>query len=172
MYKNLDPAVGIIPYHLELAMQVYQAVGMVVTKQPVRELESKEYGSCRFELDRKAIVFRVTKITPIKVGEFVTIWKRSNEIILPLDSSDPVDFVVINTNDEQHNGQFIFNKETLIKRGIMSNCGKKGKMAIRVYPPWTNPTVKQAIKTQQWQLNHFFSFDSLGEENRIIRFFS
>ena len=28
-------------------------------------------------------------------------------------------------------------------------------MAIRVYPKWENPTSKQAIKTQKWQLAYF-----------------
>jgi|GEM_PF-3635531 len=54
--------------------------------------------------------------------------------------------------------------------------GKKGKMAIRVYPPWTTPTVKQAIKTQQWQLQYFFSFNtniklSVVEQKALRRLF-
>ncbi|GJM68894.1 hypothetical protein HMSSN036_11100 [Paenibacillus macerans] len=30
-------------------------------------------------------------------------------------------------------------------------------MAIRVYPGWENPTSKQAIETQKWQLAYFGS---------------
>nr|WGE07832.1 MepB family protein [Bacillus subtilis] len=40
----------------------------------------------------------------------------------------------------------------------MSHNSKKGKTAFRVYPPWTEPVSKQAVKTQQWQLRYFFSF--------------
>ena len=28
---------------------------------------------------------------------------------------------------------------------------------MRVYPPWAKPIAKDAIKTQLWQLLHFFS---------------
>ena len=37
----------------------------------------------------------------------------------------------------------------------MSHDGLGGKRAIRVYPPWSYPVAKVAIKTQQWQLRYF-----------------
>uniref|UniRef100_UPI00403F9B42 MepB family protein n=1 Tax=Paenibacillus sp. FSL K6-1318 TaxID=2975291 RepID=UPI00403F9B42 len=43
----------------------------------------------------------------------------------------------------------------MLQRDIISNQDKGGKRAIRVYPPWGNPTSKQALKTQQWQLEYF-----------------
>lgn len=33
-------------------------------------------------------------------------------------------------------------------------------MAIRVYPSWENPTSKQAIETQKWQLEYFVELQS------------
>ncbi len=39
--------------------------------------EGAEYGACSFELNGLKIEHRVAKITPTKVGQFVTIWKRN-----------------------------------------------------------------------------------------------
>ena len=52
-------------------------------------LESAEYGACSFKLNGKTIQFRVSKITPTKTGQFVTIWKRNKEgITEPFDNAD------------------------------------------------------------------------------------
>lgn len=48
-----------------------------------------------------------------------------------------------------------FQKNVLLQRDIVSDQGKGGKRAIRVYPPWDKPTSNQAQKTQQWQLEYF-----------------
>ncbi|EJP05170.1 MepB domain protein [Leptospira interrogans serovar Bulgarica str. Mallika] len=40
------------------------------------EKEGSDYGACNFELKKWKITFRVAKITPKKVGQFVTLWKR------------------------------------------------------------------------------------------------
>jgi len=61
----------------------------------------------------------------------------------------------ISTRSGSHFGQFVFPKHVLLQRDIVSDQGKGGKRAIRVYPPWDKPTSKQALKTQQWQLEHF-----------------
>ena len=44
-----------------------------------KELESKEYQACRFNLNNKHIICRTAKITPKKVGQFVTFWKRKKK---------------------------------------------------------------------------------------------
>lgn len=49
------------------------------------ETESKEYKACNFYLNDLKIVCRNAKITPKKVGQFVTFWKRKkNGPINPL----------------------------------------------------------------------------------------
>lgn len=58
-------------------------------------------------------------------------------------------------------GQFIFPKEILIKHNILKSSSTKGKMGMRVYPSWDNPTSKQAIKTQSWQLPYFIDLSNL-----------
>ncbi len=66
------------------------------------------------------------------------------------------DLLVINTFTSNNNfGQFVFPREVLVKQNILKTATTKGKMAIRVYPRWENPTRKQAIETQKWQLAYF-----------------
>ena len=120
------------------------------------EKESSEYGACTFTLNGLSICFRVAKITPIKIGQFVTIWKRIGKSpIQPFDLSDSIDFFVISVKQESFLGQFVFPKSVLCEKGIVSKNGKGGKRAIRVYPPWDNAISPQAKKTQKWQLEYF-----------------
>lgn len=151
-------AVGNLPHELVLAMRgLYMLAGVVATHAPQLEQESREYGACRFELDERAVVFRVAKTTPTKIGQFVTLWKRPtpSDEIAPIDSDDGVDLVVVSVADTTRRGQFVFNQHALLKHGVMSRNGHGGKRGIRVYPPWTKPVAKDAIKTQQWQLLYF-----------------
>ncbi|MFN7095220.1 MAG: MepB family protein, partial [Burkholderiales bacterium] len=62
----------------------------------VLETESIEYGACSFSLDLAHIKFRIAKITPTKIGQFVTFWKRTgNGPIQPYDTTDKIDFFVV-----------------------------------------------------------------------------
>lgn len=105
----------------------YQPAGFKIT-EPKCEAESPEYKACRLGLNGYSIVFRVAKTTPNKIGQFVTLWKRPNpeSEIKPFDKDDNIDFVIINTSDAIHSGQFIFNRETLIAKNIMSRNNKGG----------------------------------------------
>jgi hypothetical protein len=135
-----------------LAMRgLYVLAGVVATQAPQREQESSDYGACRIELYGRAVVFLISKITPTKIGQFVTLWKRPmpSDEIAPLDSDDGVDLVVVSVADTTQRGQFVFNKHALLKHSAMSRNGHGGKRGIRVYPPWTKPVAKDAIKTQR-----------------------
>lgn len=151
--------------HLILAINaIYKPANVELTGPIVSEPESSEYGACRLRLNNQSIAFRVAKTTPTKIGQFVTIWKRPTPTseIVPLDINDSIEFVVISVHDETHRGQFVFDQRTLIEKGIMSKDGKGGKLAFRIYPSWTKPIVKQAIRTQQWQLKYFFPISENG----------
>ncbi|AXN39510.1 MepB family protein [Peribacillus butanolivorans] len=124
--------------------------------QPLIEAQNAEYGAYKFKLNTLSIRFRVAKITPTKVGQFVTLWERIGDgMIQPYDISDPVDLFIISTRKGNNFGQFVFPKAVLCDQNIVSNKGKGGKRAIRVYPPWDKPTSRQAQKTQIWQLKYF-----------------
>ncbi|TCC87403.1 MepB family protein [Pedobacter hiemivivus] len=143
---------------LILAQQlVYIPCGYSFTAASI-EIESSDYNACEFKLDGLAIRFRVAKITPTKIGQFVTIWKRSdNGPIEPYSISDKIDFLIVSTRKADLLGQFIFPKTVLLKKGVLSTPEREGKRAIRVYPPWDEPTSKQARQTQQWQLDYFLA---------------
>ena len=120
--------------------------------------ESIEYAACSFELNGKNIEHRVSKITPTKTGQFVTIWKRNKDgITEPFGMADKIDFIIITARSGENLGQFIFPKSVLAEKGIITLNGKEGKRGIRVYPPWDIASNKQASKTQAWQLNHFLT---------------
>ncbi|MFJ7682885.1 MepB family protein [Peribacillus butanolivorans] len=120
------------------------------------EAQNAEYGAYIFKLNTFTVRFRVAKITPTKVGQFVTLWERIGDgVIQPYDVSEPVDLFVISTRKGNNFGQFVFPKAVLCDQNIVSNKGKGGKRAIRVYPPWDKPTSRQAQKTQIWQLKYF-----------------
>ncbi len=120
------------------------------------EAESAEYGACSFKLNGLAVRSRTGKTTPTKTGQFVTLWKRNGTgPIAPYQASDEIDLFLVSTRKGHRFGQFVFPKPALIKHGILSNNGKEGKRAIRIYPPWEAATSKQAMKTQQWQLEYF-----------------
>jgi hypothetical protein len=53
----------------------YDKCGFKLTRLKINS-EGIEYGACSFELDGQKIIGRVSKITPTKTGQFVTIWKR------------------------------------------------------------------------------------------------
>lgn len=143
---------------LELKNILYKPCNLSISNIH-EELESKEYNACSFIINNKKAQFRVAKITPTKIGQFVTFWKRSNNgPIAPFDVNDSVDLFIITTQTESQQGQFVFPKEVLYKHGFISKNNIGGKRAMRIYPSWDKPENKQAIKTQEWQLKYFFNF--------------
>ena len=137
---------------------VFNKLGLEI-KSVYLEKESADYNACQLLLNEKKALFRTAKITPTKTGQFVTLWKRIPKgPIAPFAIEDNFDLVIINTETENHFGQFVFPKSILIEKGIFSTALKEGKRAIRVYPPWDKTTSKQAQQTQQWQLKYFISW--------------
>lgn len=121
----------------------------------VPEIESSEYNAYTFELNNLKIRFRSAKITPTKIGQFVTLWKRIGKgPIMPFDASDEIDLLVVSVQKDDLYGQFVFPKAVLIKQGVFTDA-KEGKRAIRIYPSWDITESAQAKKTQKWQLEYF-----------------
>jgi hypothetical protein len=134
---------------------VYQPLRFAC-KNLICDAESQEYSACGFEINGYAIKFRVAKITPTKIGQFVTFWKRiGSGPIMPYDTADLFDFLIVSVRRLDLLGQFIFPKAVLYEKGFVSKNGKDGKRAMRVYPPWDVTDNKQAKMTQAWQLNYF-----------------
>lgn len=139
---------------------VYDKSGIALTNLKLNT-ECVEYGACSFEINGRKVEHRVSKITPTKPGQFVTIWKRNkNGITAPFDISDNIDFLIVTSKSQDNIGQFIFPKSILVDKGIFSQDGKIGKRGIRVYPSWDTTINKQAAKTQNWQTKYFIQIMS------------
>ena len=127
--------------------------------------ESNAYSACSFSLDSKNVVYRKANSTPKKIGQFVAIWKRNEEgETAPYHEKDNLDFLIIAVETDSNSGHFIFSKQILLEKGIISNEKKSGKRGIRVYPSWDVVTSKQAIKTQEWQLRCFIDFNNIEQQ--------
>ncbi|MCM3758501.1 MepB family protein [Sporosarcina aquimarina] len=134
---------------------VYQPNHFTI-REVQEECQNSEYGAGIFQLDGKSVRFRVAKITPTKIGQFVALWEKDeNNKNRPFLYDASPDLVVINTFTEHHFGQFIFPKKILASKNILKTTRANGKMAFRVYPSWDTPTSQQAVATQKWQLNFF-----------------
>ncbi|GHF44563.1 hypothetical protein GCM10010218_27460 [Streptomyces mashuensis] len=156
-----QPWAGLHGDLLAAKARVYDPCGFACS-QPVPEPESAEYAACAFTLDGRAVRFRVARTTPAKVGQFVTVWQRSEEgPIRPFDAGDGVDLFVISSRDDDGFGQFVFPREVLCERDIVSRDRSGGKRGFRVYPPWVTTTSRQARSTQAWQVQYFLH---LGED--------
>ena len=138
----------------------------------VQETESQEYGACTFKMNDKIIKFRVAKITPTKIGQFVTLWKRiAMGPIMPYDVTDAVDLFIVSVRNAHNFGQFIFPKDVLWQKGFVSKDGKGGKRAMRVYPPWNAASSLQAEKTQAWQLLYFIEIRPIIDMAKVKELF-
>lgn len=129
----------------------------------IAEQEGKEYWAHQALYNQKKAIFRKAKSTPTKKGQFVTVWKRNTEgITAPYHDKDDIAYFIILSITENAQGVFIFPKEALLKNKIMASKLHDGKRGFRVYPPWEKDlSSKQAIKTQEWQVQYFSQFDEL-----------
>ncbi len=202
MKKALTP---IASPALDFCMKnVYIPAGLELTKEPIWEKESKQraYEASRIGLNGKNILLRTAKNTANRPGAFVTLWKRDDvsKKIIPLDADDKIDSIFIfvtdrsKASDKVYKGQFFFDKKILLEKKIMSAGNQRGKLAIRVFPPWSEALAEESIegarkksvkikktqsmssaakKTQAWQLHYFVSFTDKQaiDLNRVSRLF-
>lgn len=136
--------------------RIYEPNGFIV-KSIEEEKQNAKYGAGTFQLSSRTVRFRVANKTSTKLGQFVAIWEKDqNNQNQPFTYEEAPDLLVITTFDTDGRfGQFIFPKEVLFKNNIFRSSSTIGKMAIRVYTSWDEPTSKQALKTQEWQLAYF-----------------
>jgi hypothetical protein len=137
------------------------------------DLECEEYVGHNFKINEANIKFRKSKLTPKKIGQFVTLWKRTPDgKTIPFDIDDNFDFYIIHVEENDNAGFFIFPKITLENHKILASNVKEGKRGFRVYADWHFPENKQAGKTKQWQteffINHFDTENKMMEKLKQI----
>ena len=131
-----------------------------------REKEGTNYNAALFDLGLTKAIFREAKITPKKIGLFVTLWKRNkNGVTTPFHEKDNIDIIIIEVKKLGRIGHFIFSKSILVEKAIISTTTTEGKRGFRIYPPWEIPSNKQATKSQLWQSRYFFEYKRMSEEN-------
>ncbi|MBA3237328.1 MAG: MepB family protein [Parachlamydiaceae bacterium] len=141
----------------------YEPCGMICENFE-KEAESEEYAASVFRMNDRRIKYRIGKVTPTKIGQFVTLWKRiGDSVILPHDLADEVDLFIVSVRNIHHFGQFVFPKSVLFEKGVISKEGKGGKRAIRIYPPWETTVSSLATKSQAWQVKYFFEISENGK---------
>ena len=120
------------------------------------DIHNLDYECLTFSINDKTYRSRLAKKTPIKKGYFLALWtKDSKNNNIPYSYELSTDFIIILIKDGTKQGSFLFSKEVLKERGILSSEYSKGKMAFRVYPPWCIDLNKTACKTQSWQIEYF-----------------
>ncbi|GGE97848.1 hypothetical protein SAMN05443634_106173 [Chishuiella changwenlii] len=153
---------------------IFKPIDLQIT-DVVKDKECEEYLGFNFKVNEWNIKFRKSKITPKKVGQFVTFWKRNEEKQTePFHLNDEFDFYIIASFDENNSGFFIFPKDILAKKQLISINEKEGKRGYRVYPNWVKTENKQAQKTQAWQVNYFVNLhhtdsDIINKINSILK---
>ena len=150
---------------LTLINRVLYAPNQLTLKSIQEEKQNAKYGAGIFQINTTTVRFRVAKITPTKVGQFVAFWEKDeNNKNRPYSYKKAPDLLVITTfKDDQEFGQFIFPKDILLQQNIVMSNSTKGKMAMRVYPSWDSPTSKQAMQSQEWQLPYFIDMSKSNE---------
>ena len=144
-----------------LSKAIYEPNQLIV-RSIEEENQNSEYAAGKFVLStttiNKTVRLRVAKITPTKIGQFVTFWEKDeNGTNQAFKYKEAPDLLVITAfKDNNTFGQFIFPKNILLKKDIFKTDSTKGKMGMRVYPSWDAPVSKTALATQHWQLNYFF----------------
>lgn len=140
--------------------KVYEACSFNLIELEVVK-ENNEYNACNFSLNEKRIIYRKSKITPTKIGQFVSVWRRNKfGVTIPHHINDNFDFMIINCESGSLTGQFVFPKQILLENHIISSDFKEGKRGFRVYPSWDIAINSQSIKTQLWQSKYFVNLSN------------
>lgn len=131
---------------------------------------NKEYEALNLKINNTICKSRLAKKTSKKPGYFVTLWtKDENDINQPFDYAKFPEKLIVNIIDEPRCGQFIFPREILLDKSILTCNLKLGKMAFRVYPRWVKQLNPTAFKTQQWQSKYFIDLTEDIEQEKILK---
>lgn len=139
--------------------------------------QSSKYEALEFSINGKKVLYRKGKVTPDRPGNFLSIWKRPDENSADSGTNIPYQeydldylFVEVSDGETSKRGMYIFPLAVLINKGIVTSDKAKGKMAFRVFRPWTSSRGElkskvfsdSAKKTQRWQSDYFLWIEGNG----------
>lgn len=129
----------------------------------VLDNESEEYYGCNFQMNQLNFKFRKSKITPKKVGQFVTLWKRNNENqTAPFHENDNFDYYLIASEQENKLGFFLFTKIVLIEKQILSTDKKERvKEVLEFIQPGHKPIISKPKKHNHGSSNILLIFQTM-----------
>ncbi len=150
----------------EIEKLIFEINGFTITNLAI-DKECSEYFGYNFQLGNQHIKFRKAKLTPKKIGQFVTLWKRNlNGQTAPYGMDDDFDFHIIMAKNTHQSGFFVFPKEILARMGILTTHHREGKRGFRVYPKWDFPLSSQGVRTKKWQEEYFID---LNDEDKTMK---
>lgn len=160
-----------------LIMDALEVAGLPHRDEFEMENQNQEYEGFVLTLDDWTYRSRRARKTPNKKGYFTVFWRKGDDDRnRPYTLEESTDRLIITVLDQGKKGQFVFPKEVMASKGIVTTGSSKGKMAMRVYPDWVTGLNETARKTQAWQSEYFMDLSGdvdgnlirsyyLGEEN-------
>ena len=132
--------------------------------------ECRDYAGYNFQIGSHHVKFRKAKLTPKKIGQFVTLWKRNlTGQTVPFDMEDEFNYYIIMASDAHRKGLFVFPKEILVSMGILSSFNSAGKRGFRIYPEWDIPVSSQSLSTKKWQNKYFIDLNKVQETREQLQ---
>lgn len=153
---------------LDYLIKIFAEISQSSLEQLQVEKQNEEYEGATFSIRKQTFRSRKAKRTPKKAGYFVVFWEKDDQNNnQPYDATMAPDKLVITVLDQEKKGQFIFPKEILIKKGILSHGKTTGKMALRVYPDWIDGLNPTAAATQRWQAPFFIDLTAKRDVEKL-----
>lgn len=154
--NNVDDILNNIPETLKnFIAQLSSSLNLKITSESLIYKDKKliEYGAIRLNVNDKMIEFRVGKRTPDRPGHFLTSWYRGSDNKITPFHENELDLLLVYTyevvNTQEFHGIYVFGKSILKKQGILSTNDTLGKLGFRVFPPWSEYSALEAIKTSK-----------------------
>ncbi|ALS03365.1 MepB protein [Enterococcus silesiacus] len=153
---------------LDYLLKILAEISQLSLEKLQVEEQNKEYEGVIFSVGKQTFRSRKAKQTPKKAGYFVVFWEKDDQNKnQPYDAITAPDKLVITVFDQEKKGQFIFPKEILIEKGILSHGKITGKMALRVYPDWIDELNPTAAATQRWQVPFFIDLTAKRDVEKL-----
>ncbi|NWK85153.1 MepB family protein [Staphylococcus sp. GSSP0090] len=150
MYKSIN-----------LISSLFNALDINALNDLTYEAYNSEYESYCFQVNHCSYRHRLAKKTPTKAGYFVVFWTKDHENKnRPFTYQETKDILIITVLDHLHKGLFIMPKSELHAQRLLNSENNKGKMAMRVYPPWEDNLNRSAKQAQKWQTQYFIDLSN------------